>query len=138
MRNYPFFSKEKKYFKNHGLKIPVWPHNFQYGFLLIISLNDVCTKICPLQKKLHILTCEFFSRLFEFINKVYTLFIIVVLGVHCDIYKSSTIYHSWIHPLHHSPLSFLPPLKIVFFKLLASGKANHLVFILVFWIMNIS
>jgi hypothetical protein len=28
---------------------------------------------------------------------------IVVLGVHCDIYRSFTIYHSWIHPLHHSP-----------------------------------
>jgi hypothetical protein len=30
------------------------------------------------------------------------IFIIAVLGVHCDIYKSSKIYFSWIHP----PLSF--------------------------------
>jgi hypothetical protein len=28
--------------------------------------------------------------------------------VHCDIYKSSTIHHSWIHPLHHSPLTSFP------------------------------
>jgi hypothetical protein len=29
------------------------------------------------------------------------------VGVHCGIYKSfmmSQIYHTWIHPLHHSPL----------------------------------
>jgi hypothetical protein len=32
-----------------------------------------------------------------------------LLGVHCDIYKRSCIiYPSWICPLHHCPLSFLP------------------------------
>jgi hypothetical protein len=33
------------------------------------------------------------------------------VGVHCGIYKGTynvSITHTWIHPLHHSPLSSLP------------------------------
>jgi hypothetical protein len=33
---------------------------------------------------------------------------IVVLGYTVTFIKLLTIYHSWIHPLHNSPLSFLP------------------------------
>jgi hypothetical protein len=41
-------------------------------------------------------------------------YIIVVLGVHCEIYKSFTKYRSWIHFLHHSPHSpFLKELKLI-------------------------
>jgi hypothetical protein len=32
-------------------------------------------------------------------------FIIVILGVYCDIYKKFLKYHSWFRTLHHSPLS---------------------------------
>jgi hypothetical protein len=57
---------------------------------------------------------------------LYFLFFNCRAGVHCGIYKSSynisnileyivvfikvlTIYHTWIYPFHHSPLSSLPP-----------------------------
>jgi hypothetical protein len=29
-------------------------------------------------------------------------YIIVVLGIHCNICKSTSIYHNWIHSLHHT------------------------------------
>jgi hypothetical protein len=35
-------------------------------------------------------------------------FIIVVLGVHCDIYQSSYTVSELNSPLHHSPLSSFP------------------------------
>jgi hypothetical protein len=39
-------------------------------------------------------------------------FLLCWVVVHCDIYKGLTmnqIYHTWIHPLHHSPLSSSSP-----------------------------
>jgi hypothetical protein len=34
----------------------------------------------------------------------------VLGGVHYGTYKVLTVYHTWIHPLHHSPLSLPPPI----------------------------
>jgi hypothetical protein len=44
--------------------------------------------------------------IFYFIFKIIIIILItVVLGAHCTFTKVLTIYRSWIHPLHHSPLS---------------------------------
>jgi hypothetical protein len=46
-----------------------------------------------------------------YIENIFKICLLLFWGAHCGIYKVVTIchmYHTWIHPLHHSPL-FPPP-----------------------------
>jgi hypothetical protein len=79
------------------------PHVVQC-LLLIFLINVQVTpqKYFILHRRLHF-------NILALLIILYFIFIIVVLGYSVIFTKFLTIYHSWIYPFHHFPLSLLPP-----------------------------
>jgi archaellum biogenesis protein FlaJ (TadC family) len=77
----------------------------------------LCLAPCPFLQGIESTT---FSFILSFFHSFFLLFVILLLlywGYIVTFTKVLTIYHSWIHSLHHSPLPLSPIILLLIFTL---------------------